>query len=247
MKYIKLFSKESEYESFKNGDEWVLPNLSLIEETNEIKMTPLVTDNDPANGYEYVDLGLPSGTKWATCNVGASKPEESGLYFAQGNTVGYTADDVRNGNHVFDGEHDVLDGSNDRYNEYIKYNSADGLTTLLPEDDAASVNMGGDWHMPTKEQFEELTVNTTSTWTTMNGVNGTLYTSKTNGDTLFIPATGYGRDGSVTGEGSYANVWGSSLNVEYPNSACFLEGTSYGVNMGYITRYLGRSVRGVLG
>ena len=243
MKYIKLFSKESEYESFKNGDEWVLPNLSLIEETNEIKMTPLVINNDPANGHEYVDLGLPSGTLWATCNVGASKPPQSGLYFAWGNTVGYTADDVRNGNHVFDGEHDVLDGNNDLYNEYIKYNSTDGLTTLLPEDDAASVNMGGEWHMPTKEQLEELSANTTNTWY----AGGVLFTSNINGNTLFIPAAGYGRDGSVTGEGSYANVCSSSLSVNSMNNVCLLMCTSYGVNMSYLNRYMGYSVRGVLG
>ena len=203
-------------------------------------------NNDPANGYEYVDLGLPSGTKWATCNVGASKPEESGLCFAWGNTVGYTADDVRNGNHVFDGEHDVLDGDNDPYNECIKYNSTDGLTTLLPEDDAASANMGGDWHMPTKEQLEELTANTTSTWTTMNGVNGTLFTSNINGNTLFIPAAGSCIIGSVYGEGSSTSVWSSSLYVEYPSGAWSIIFSSSGMSMNHNTRYDGRYVRGVL-
>ena len=199
------------------------------------------------NGYEYVDLGLPSGTLWAKCNVGASKPEESGLYFAWGNTVGYTADDVRNGNHVFNSENDVLNGKDDPYSEGIKYNSTDGLITLLPEDDAATVNMGGDWHMPTKEQLEELTANTTSTWTTMNGVNGRLFKSKINGNELFIPAAGCCNNGSVNSEGSTAYVWGSSLPVEYTNNAWYLYFYSSGVSISYYSlRYVGYSVRGVI-
>ena len=241
--FINKFANKTEYQAFLESENYVTPNVCLIESPREVIYNEYKYNT---NGYSCVDLGLPSGTLWATCNVGASKPEESGLCFAWGNTVGYTADDVRNGNHAFDGEHDVLDGDNDPYNEHIKYNSADGLTTLLPEDDAASVNMGGDWHMPTKEQLEELSANTTSTWTTMNGVNGRLFTSNINGNEMFVPAAGSCSYGSVYGEGSSASVWSSSLHVEYPSSAWSLIFSSSSMGINNNTRYEGRYVRGVI-
>ena len=129
------------------------------------------------NGYDYVDLGLPSGTLWSACNVGASKPSESGLYFQWGDTQGYTADQVGTG----DGKKRfALDWSDYKWGEtpnFTKY-TTEGATLEL-EDDAAHVNMGGSWHMPTKEQIQELIDNTKSTWTTKDGVNGRLFTSKT--------------------------------------------------------------------
>ena len=182
-------------------------------------------NNFNTNGYEYVDLGLPSGTLWAKCNVGATKPEEYGNYFACGET-----------------------DPKEEYNWKIyKYNNSDGKTVLDPEDDAATVNMGGDWHMPTKEQCEELTANTTSTWTTMNGVNGRLFKSNINGNELFIPAAGDCYNGFVYDKGSNAYVWSSSLTVEYPNFAWYLYLSPSIMSIYGSIRCFGHSVRGVIG
>ena len=117
--------------------------------------------SDPANGYEYVDLGLPSGNLWAKCNVGASTEEESGLYFAWGETQGYTSEQVgsEEGERTFDGStyKFSIDGSRQNFS---KYNSTDNKTTLDLEDDAAHINMGGGWKIPTEEDFIELCKNT---------------------------------------------------------------------------------------
>lgn len=108
--------------------------------------------------YKMIDLGLPSGLLWADKNIGASTEKEAGLYFQWGDTQGYTAEQVGNGEGQKAFSQDdykfYVDG------EYIKYNGIDGKTVLDPEDDAASVNMGGDWRMPTVEDFNELFLNT---------------------------------------------------------------------------------------
>jgi surface protein len=134
------------------------------------------------NGHEFVDLGLPSGTLWATCNVGANSPEEYGDHFAWGETEPkdcYNWDTYK----WYDGTGSTIS----------KYNNIDGQHELLPEDDAASVNWGGtSWCMPSLAQMQELRNEdyTTSTWTTLNGVNGRLIKSKINGQSIFLPASG---------------------------------------------------------
>ena len=99
------------------------------------------------NGYDYVDLELPSGTLWATCNIGASKPSEYGLYFQWGDTVGYSPDQIGFGEgkkvFSFDDYKWSPSGDGDTFTKYT--NTGD---TLELEDDAAHVHMGGDWHMP---------------------------------------------------------------------------------------------------
>ena len=112
-----------------------------------------------ANGHEYVDLGLPSGNLWATCNVGAESPEDYGDYFAWGETEPKEC------------------YSQDNYKWYVgtsytKYNNTDKKTTLELSDDAANVNWGGDWRMPTRAEHEELTNHCSWTWTTINNING---------------------------------------------------------------------------
>ena len=172
-----------------------------------------------SNGFDYVDLGLPSGTKWATMNVGASKPSDFGLNFQWG-----------------------IDSN------FSKYNTAGD--TLDLEDDAANIHMGGDWHMPTPDQIRELinTANTTNTWTTQDGINGRLFTSKTDtSKSIFIPAAGYAWDGSLYDVGDSGSVWSSMLsagNVNYGQSLVFNSGEIY---LGNLNCNFGRSVRGVLG
>ena len=179
------------------------------------------------NGFEYVDLGLPSGTLWATMNVGASKPSEAGLYFQWGDTVGYTASQVGTG----EGQKKFADDwsdykwrlSGDSWSSIVfkKYTTKGAKLEL--EDDAAHVNMGGEWHMPSPTQINELINNTTSEWTTLDGVNGRLFTSKKDGTkSIFIPAAGFAWDGSVRNSGDYGNVWSSMLNTDSVNSGQYL-------------------------
>lgn len=163
-------------------------------------------------GHEYVDLGLPSGTLWATCNVGASAPEGYGDYFAWGEI---TPKDTYNWS-----TYKYCNYCNGDYDKLTKYCSnswygdngfIDNLTVLLPEDDAATANWGNGWCMPTADQWRELLVNTTNEWTTRNGVIGRLFTSKKNGQTLFLPAAGRRWDDELYNAGSDGHYWSSSL------------------------------------
>ena len=197
------------------------------------------------NGFEYVDLGLPSGTLWAKCNVGAEREEDYGLFFQWGDIQGYTAEQVGivSGQKYF-GWKDYK-WANDGGRTMTKYNDTDGKTVLDLEDDAAHVNMGGSWVMPTKAQFEELTA-LTSVWTTKNGINGREFTG-TNGNKLFIPAVGYASNGSVYVRGSDLYVWSSSLSESDAVNAWRLDAYSSGVDVGYYgSRYYGFGVRGVV-
>jgi len=131
------------------------------------------------NGIEFVDLGLPSGTLWATCNLGASSPEESGYYYAWGEHTP-RADFQRTNYSYYD---------TDTYS-YTEYCAADGKTVLLPKDYA--FHLKGKWALPDDEQIAELLDEnyTTSVWTTQNGVSGRLVTSSINGKSIFLPAAG---------------------------------------------------------
>ena len=204
--------------------------------------------NDFANFIEmcsdhaYVDLGLPSGLLWATCNIGADAPEDYGFYFAWGETQPKDNYDWNT--------YQYCNGSSSTLTKYCNksnygYNGfTDNLTTLLPEDDAATANWGSDWRMPTKEEFQELYNNTTVTWTTQNGVNGRLFTAS-NGNSLFLPAAGCRYDGSLNDVGSYGYYWSSSLDTDYPRDAWYFDfgWDYYGMFSGY--RSFGQSVRPV--
>ena len=181
--------------------------------------------------HAYIDLGLPSGTLWATCNVGANAPEEYGDYFAWGETA---SKDVYNWS-----TYQYYDGSN-----LAKYTGSDGLTTLLPEDDAATTNWGSDWRMPTKEEWQELLDNTTNKWTTQNGVNGRLFTGS-NGNSLFLPAVGFRWDDNLNYVGSYGYYWSSSLDTDGPNDAWLFDLYSDYHGMYSLYRGYGQSVRAV--
>lgn len=189
--------------------------------------------------YEFVDLGLPSGTLWATCNVGATKPEEFGLYFAWGETEGYTAEDVAAGKKAFKWD-DYKFGTKDNL---TKYTATDGLTTLELEDDAAYKSDKG-CRIPSREELQELIDNTTSTWGTLNGVNGNRFTS-VNGNSIFVPVAGYCNDGSVGSVGSNGSLWSSSLNESTPRNSWSLLFDSDGVDVYYFNRYNGFTVRAV--
>lgn len=186
---------------------------------------------------QWVDLGLPSGLKWASCNVGATKPEDFGLYFAWGETQGYEGATI---DKQFTWE-DYKFGTQDAL---TKYNNVDGLTTLGLEDDAA-YQSDNTCRMPTKTDLEELTANTTSVWETLNGVNGIRFTSKTNSNSIFVPAAGGCANGSVSNVGSDGFLWSSSLNESSSKSAWYLFFYSDNVGMNRRSRYYGFTVRAV--
>ena len=198
------------------------------------------------NGYEYVDLGLPSGTLWATCNVGAKRPSDFGLYFQWGDTKGYAKEQVGKG----DGKKRFGFGdykwcSNFEERTFTKYTKPG--STLELEDDAARANMGGDWHIPSPEQIQELLDNTTRKWSKQDGVNGTLFTSKKdNSKSIFIPAAGFLDLGFLEAKNRFCDVWASRLAYSLDNSAESLE-----LSRGYIAqnsfyRNAGFSIRGVM-
>ena len=168
--------------------------------------------------HAYVDLGLPSGLLWATCNLGADNPEDYGDYFAWGETQ---PKDTYSWS-----TYQYCMGSSSTMTKYCNKSSygyngfTDNLTTLLPEDDAATANWGSDWRMPTKEEWQELYQNTTHTWTTQNGVNGRLFTAS-NGNSLFLPAAGNRGGDELYSAGSLGLYWSGSLDTGYPYNAWY--------------------------
>ena len=198
------------------------------------------TTKNPVS-HDYVDLGLPSGTLWATCNVGADTPEEYGDYFAWGEPhpkVTYNWSTYQ-----------YCDGNSNTLTKYCNDASygcngyTDILTTLLPQDDAATANWGADWRMPTIEEWEELCLNTTSTWSSQNGVNGWIFTAS-NGNSLFLPAGGYYNNDNLCYVDRYGRYWSSSLNT-VPYTAMGFSFLSSGDYVNFYSRYYGRSVRAV--
>ena len=169
-------------------------NFTRPEEQPEEPETP------NANSHEYVDLGLPSGLLWATCNVGANTPEACGDYFAWGETV--TKSEYTEENCPTYG----LTISQLQSQGYI-----DGEGNLTPQYDAATANWGGDWRMPTYDELNELCTNCTWTWTTQNGVNG-YNVEGPNGNSIFLPAAGFRYMSSLEGHGDLGIYWSSATN-----------------------------------
>jgi hypothetical protein len=163
-------------------------------------------DNHP----HAIDLGLPSGTKWSCCNVGASKPEEYGDHFAWGETKPKTTYDWSTYKYC-KGSYDTMT----KYNTASYFGTVDNKTELEPSDDAATANWGSEWQIPSLEQYDELINSsyTTTTWTTINGVYGRKITSNNNGISIFLPAAGW-RDGtSLDYAGSGGVYWSRSLST----------------------------------
>ena len=191
---------------------------------------------------DYVDLGL--SVKWATCNVGASSPEEFGCYFAWGETTPKTTYDWST--YKWDNGSYLLT----KYCIDSDYGTVDNKTVLDPEDDAAAVNMGSNWRLPTVEELQELIDECTWTWTynyNNTGVAGQIVTSKTNDNSIFLPATGYRSNSDLNHAGGFGGIWSSSLTSDNSYLADNLNIYSDGVEFGYeFSRCIGLSVRGVL-
>lgn len=204
--------------------------------------------NNMENGHEYVDLGL--SVKWATCNVGADKPEDYGDYYAWGETKTCYGDDYTWDNYIH------CDSSWHKMTKYCTkaewgpYGNdgfADGKTVLEPVDDVAHIKWGGVWRMPTRYECQELVDACTWTRTSINGVDGYKVTSNRPGyagNYIFLPLPGW-RDGDeIRGTNSQGRYWSASLYDEYSNYACLLDmGEYYGIL--HEQRYIGYTVRPV--
>ena len=234
MKYITLFEQQTAFDNAKSTLD--KPNMSLVTETGNVYS---LTEGGGVT-YEYVDLGLKSGTLWAKCNIGAEKETDAGLYFAWGETTGYTASQVGTDKHFSESDYKYVNSSSN----LTKYNQSDGKTVLESTDDAATQIMGDEWRMPTKDECQELIDETTNEWDSINGVTGWKFTGS-NGNYIFIPAAGDCGDGSVNTVGGNGYVWSSSLNTSSPDLAWYLSFYSGDCFMGNSGRYDGQSVRGV--
>lgn len=216
---------------------------AIVEAGKKYILTLKVTEQT-APSYEAVDLGLPSGTKWANMNVGATTETDFGNFFAWGEIApksGYSWATYLWG--------DASNNSLTKYctdSSYGKDGFTDGLTMLELADDVAHVNMGGDWRMPTREEFQELIDNTTNAWVTDykgSGVNGFTFTG--NGHTIFLPAAGYNDGTDLTEVGTRGYYWSSSLHYSLTHQGRNFVFSSSGIKPSNRGRYRGLSVRAV--
>lgn len=182
--------------------------------------------------HQYVDLGL--SVKWATCNVGASHPEDYGDYFAWGEIDAknmYSCDNYK----WCDNESGAI----------VKYNANDYTqTVLLYADDAASVQWGGKWRMPTKEEQNELINNCTWQWTNQNGVNGYRVIGN-NGNSIFLPAAGCLYENTLYSDGLHGSYWSNSVGSDNSYYAYEFGFSSGFVYLSYYIRCSGQSIRPV--
>ena len=217
MKYLKKFLTETEYNTYTaDTTNFIKPNVSLITESNSVAYHPY----DPYNGHAYVEIG---GLKWATMNVGATGITDAGLYFQWGDTQGYTASQVGSG----EGQKgfrwkDYKFGDYTSSSGMTKYTPNDGKSVLELSDDAARVNWGGEWRVPTNEEIVAFGNAVDAEWNASyqgSGVAGLVCTDKNDSSkVLFFPAGGNCKSDKRTAFNSYGYYWSGSLNIEYnPN------------------------------
>ena len=194
-----------------------------------------------ANQFYFVDLGLPSGLKWGTCNVGAGNPDEYGHYYAWGETRPKNTYDW--GNYRWcDGDYNKLT----KYNNIRRCGKVDGKDVLEPSDDAARANWGGHWRMPTHEEWQELCDQCDWQRTTQGDTQGYLVTSRSNGNSLFLPAAGACYETSLFGAGLGSAYWSSSVDTDAPYGVWTLYADTAEVNpSSFSYRCNGYSVRPV--
>ena len=201
---------------------------------------------------EYVDLGV--SVKWATCNIGASKPEDYGDYYAWGETIPYydsqdplTWKDGKTDGYKWSTYSWCNDGDYTRltkYNTNSKYGIVDNKTVLEEADDVARAK-NGSGRIPTDAEWTELRTKCTWAKNTRNGVVGYSVTSKINGNSIFLPFAGYRSDRSLSGDEAGGYYWSSSINTEFPYTAWRVFFNSDGVYRCNLIRYVGISVRPV--
>lgn len=228
----KIYTSKTDANGMQQGDSQfqyiTTVNEEFVCDLDEIDCIDFVKSNVPT---EAIDLGLPSGIKWASCNVGASKPEEYGGHYSWGETE----------------EKEIY--------EWFTYTHCDGTVQtchdLSPsicgtENDVAHVKWGGNWRMPTVDEIQELFDNCTTEWTTYNDVNGMKFVSNINGNSIFLPATGYCWFWGIYGEGNWGYYWSGIQNQETISNAYNLYFDMNGVEWNKCSnRNDGRAVRPV--
>ena len=186
------------------------------------------------NGHKFIDLCLPSGTLWAETNVGAETATDAGNYYAWGEIE-------TKSNFTWT----PYKWTSDNGSTFTKY-TTDGKTVLDKEDDAAYMNWGSFCRMPTNDEFIELRNNCTWTWTTENSVNGYKVTSNKNGNSIFLPASGYRTHDGSYHYNDYGSYWTGTLDSDSNNYACHLNFEDYyGCELSYGLRFMGRTIRPV--
>ena len=228
-----------------------------IQEAKDSDIRPIIAlDNSGILFFEgvkvipegFVDLGLPSGTLWSTKNIGATNGDTAeswyGNYYAWGEIETKTNYDWSNYKHANGADNKLTKYCNN--SNYGNNGFTDDLTQLVPEDDVATVTKSA-WRMPTKEDFEELIAGTTNSLVTnyngVSGLNGRVFTSKVNGNTLFIPAAGFCNGSGIYNVGSSCYLSSSSLYLDYPSNAYYLLFDSDSIDMNSRSRFCGLSVR----
>ena len=248
-KHIKKFETEQAFDQWRQSQDCELPQLSWCVTENAIKSEALITPPP----HDYVEIG---GIKWATMNIGATAVTDSGLYFQWGDTQGYTEEQCGSG----DGQK-YFAWEDYKYSDGIysydipgmtKYNHKDRKNILEPEDDAAHVNWGDNWRMPTVEEFRALRDAVSKEWTSSyegSGVAGTICTDKSDSSKmLFFPALGYCANGTVHNVGNAGYYWCSSLDSGDRYQSGWKAEIITGIDseIPYLRR-TGLTVRGVLG
>lgn len=236
MKYLRKFTDHSEYEVFKNSENYILPNISYCVQQKECHMKP----KPNTNNYEYVDMG--NLGIWATCDLGSISSTSYGQYVQWGDIQRYSEDQVGSGENKKYFSWNDYKFTTDGGTTFSKYNSFDTKMTLDLEDDIAHVVMGGDWRMPTYQEFRDL-VNGCNFAKTLNYTSLTLKTNPTK--ILFFPLIG-----GIASQGNFTNknyahcMWTSSLSVE--NSGIAVDFNSYGLNPAAINRCKGCFIRAII-
>ena len=211
-------------------------SLMFIGTVGNAKVNQKDNDDKTPAGVEAVDLGL--SVKWANMNVGATKPSGFGTYFAWGEIKSKQV--YSWGTYVWSrGDTQFL----------LKYNVTDRVSRLAPSDDAARANWGGDWRMPTADEYEELINNCKWEWTNKDGINGYKVTSKKNGKSIFMPITGFRYYEGVQFRAIKGVYWTSDLYTVAPNKAWCLEFDFSNVELHFgnlsSNRFSGRCIRAV--
>lgn len=212
-KFITKFGTTAELTTFSATTDFGKPHVSLTEDDSKVHYFGDPTHNEP----EYVDLGL--SVKWATCNLGASSPEQSGKYYAWGETTGYTGEQI---------ESSVRNFTSAEYDNNESKPASGFIGTLNAEYDAATKEFGSNWRIPTADEYQELLDRTTHEWVENykgSGINGGTFTAF-NGAVLFLPATGFVSNGLcyMDSNGMYStsvstiNDVRTVLNMDYRNN-----------------------------
>lgn len=214
--YLKKFETQAAYDAAYQS--LILPNVSLTVDNNVVHYNP---STPPTPSHDFVEIG---GIKWATMNIGANSITDTGLYFQWGDTQGYTADQVGEGDgkkYFGWGDYKYSEGgsSSSDWGTITKYNESDGLTTLQSTDDAVTAVWGGNWRMPTTAEYAALGNAVNTVWTADyqgSGVAGTICTDKTDSTkVLFFPACGYAGYGSIDTVDEKGYYFSSSAAADY--------------------------------